>query len=86
MVGWFVGYSPAQGKKTTVLTKSRNDQCEWGLSWDMVPPLCRPDNIEEKNKEIQQRQQGRSSQDELVEAHRQHAPIQSSNSQDEDLE
>ena len=56
------------------------------MRWDMVPPLCRPDNIEEKNMEVRQRQQAGSSQDEPVDVFRQHEPILSPSSQDEEFE
>ena len=48
VVGWFVGYSLVQKKSSKTVTKSRGLQCEWGMRWAMVPPLCRPDNIEVK--------------------------------------
>ena len=66
VVGWFGVYSPLYKKEHSMVRKSQ-ELCEWGMRWDMVPPLCRPDNIEEKSTEVRQQQQttSSSSQDEL---------------------
>ena len=43
VVGVLVGYGVAPGRKRSHVTKSRKNQAEVGLKWDMVPPLCRPE-------------------------------------------
>ena len=60
VVGWFIGYATSVGRRTGCVTPSREQQAEWGMRWDLVPPLCRPDNIEAKNTQVRQQQAGSS--------------------------
>ena len=46
IVGFFVGYGPT--RKAHVTTSRQAFACK-GLQWDLLPPLCRPDNVLEKN-------------------------------------
>ena len=46
IVGFFVGYQPCPGK-TGALTTSRTGQVELGLDWNMIPGLCRQDDLAE---------------------------------------
>ena len=60
VVGFFVGYGPAESSATNHITFSRNNQAEVDLDWDMVPPFCRPDDIVTKNAELARRRQVRA--------------------------
>ena len=50
VVAMLVGYGPFQGKKNSDICQSRAGQAETSLDVNCLPPLCRPDNVEEKNK------------------------------------
>ena len=52
IVGFFVGYGVAQGKKTSDLCASRLDNAECTIDWQLMPPLCRPDDVDAKNEKI----------------------------------
>ena len=60
VVGFFVGYGPAESNAKNHITLSRNNQAEVDLDWDMVPPFCRPDDIVTKNAELARRRQVRA--------------------------
>ena len=49
IVGFFIGYCCAQGKHNAGTTTSRTGYAEHGLRWESIPPLCRKDNLHEKN-------------------------------------
>ena len=49
IVGFFIGYCCAQGKHNAGTTTSRTGYAEHGLRWESIPPLCRKDNVFEKN-------------------------------------
>ena len=55
MVGWLIGNIPIMSKGSGTVTPSRDQQCEHRMRWDMLPPLCRPDDIEAKNAEVRRR-------------------------------
>ena len=55
IVGFFVGYSVALGKKSTDLCQSRSKDAETTIDWSLIPPLCRPDDVHEKNKRVEER-------------------------------
>ena len=52
IVGFFVGYGPAQGKQHSELCTSRKNNAECTINWEMMPPLCRKDNVDDKNAQI----------------------------------
>ena len=52
VVGFFIGYAPASGAKKSTITSSRQGQAERNVDWMALPPLCRPDDAEKKNREI----------------------------------
>ena len=54
IVGLFVGYSVAQGNKSNDLCQSRSTDAETNIDWNMMPPLCRPDDVDEKNKWVEE--------------------------------
>ena len=60
VVGFFVGYGPALSYNKTHITFSRRDQAEVGLDWNMVPPICRPDDLDKKNAEVARKRQERA--------------------------
>ena len=61
VVGFFVGYGPVvSSNKKSHITKSRKKHAEVGLDWDMVPPICRPDDIKKKNAELERKRQERA--------------------------
>ena len=49
IVGFFVGYGVALGKNSTDLCQSRAGQAETTIDFTLLPPLCRPDDVESKN-------------------------------------
>ena len=49
IVGFFIGYSCAEGKHKAGTTTSRVGEAENKLRWRLIPPLCRKDNVHEKN-------------------------------------
>ena len=53
IVGFFVGYSVALGKRND-LCESRKKDAETNIDWNMMPPLCRPDDVDEKNKQVEE--------------------------------
>ena len=57
IVGFFVGYGVALGQKVSDLCESRKKDAETNIDWSMMPPLCRPDNVNEKNKEVEEKRQ-----------------------------
>ena len=57
IVGFSVGYSVALGKKNNGLCQSRQGDAEVTIDWDLMPPLCRPDNVNEKHAEIKENRQ-----------------------------
>ena len=52
IVGFFVGYGVAQGKKHTDLCASRAGDAECTINWELMPPLCRADDVDAKNEKI----------------------------------
>ena len=52
IVGFFVGYGVSLGKKSTDLCASRAMDAECTINWDLMPPLCRPDDVDDKNKRV----------------------------------
>ncbi len=52
VVGFFIGYAPASGAKKSTITSSRQGQAERNVDWMALPPLCRPDDAEKKNREL----------------------------------
>ena len=52
IVGFFVGYGVAQGKKNTDLCASRAGDAECTINWKLMPPLCRADDVDAKNEKI----------------------------------
>ena len=54
IVGFFVGYSVAQGNKSNDLCQSCSTDAENNIDWNMMPPLCRPDDVDEKNKRVEE--------------------------------
>ena len=61
IVGFFVGYSVALGRNNSDLCLSRRGDAEVTIAWGLIPPLCRPDNIYQKNMEIKKKRQKRES-------------------------
>ena len=59
IVGMFVGYSPALGNKHTDLCESRADDAETTIDWEMMPPLCRQDDVDSKNWQVEEERQKR---------------------------
>ena len=57
IVGFYVGYGVAMGKQTSDLCKSRKEDAETTINWDLMPPLCRPDDVEVKNTKIEEKRQ-----------------------------
>ena len=57
IVGFFVGYGVALGKVVGDLCPSRQDDAEVTIDWNLMPPLCRPDNIDTKNTELEEKRQ-----------------------------
>ena len=51
IVGFFVGYSAAT--KTSGLCESRMKDAETNIDWSMMPPLCRPDDVDKKNMQVE---------------------------------
>ena len=54
IVGFFVGYSVALGAKSSDLCLSRLKDAETSIDWNVMPPLCRPDDVAEKNKHVEE--------------------------------
>ena len=52
IVGFFVGYGVAQGSKNNDLCQSRVGDAECSINWMLMPPLCRPDDVDTKNEKI----------------------------------
>ncbi len=52
VVGFFIGYGPALGAKNSTITSSRQRQAERNVDWMALPPLCRQDDAEKKNREL----------------------------------
>ena len=52
IVGFFVGYGVSQGKKTGDLCESRAGDAECTIDWELMPPLCRQDDVDAKNEKI----------------------------------
>ena len=50
IVGFFVGYGVALGKDSSDLCQSRKQDAEMSIDFNMMPPLCRPDDVNNKNK------------------------------------
>ena len=63
IVGFFVGYGVALGKNSTDLCQSRAGQAETTIDFTLLPPLCRPDDVELKNTllEIKRKKKNRGS-------------------------
>ena len=55
IVGFFVGYSVAVCKRSSDLYESRKLTAETSINWNMMPPLCRPDDVDEKNKQVEEK-------------------------------
>ena len=53
VVGFFIFYGVLAKKLPTMTTTSRKTQAEHNVKWNIVPPLCRLDNLEEKNAALQ---------------------------------
>ena len=51
IVGLFVGYSVAT--KNSGLCESRMKDAETNIDWSMMPPLCRPDDVDKKNMQVE---------------------------------
>ena len=50
IVGVFVGYGVSVAKDKSGLCKSRKNNAECTVNWDLMPPLCRPfDGVDAKN-------------------------------------
>ena len=52
IVGFFVGYGVSQGKKKGGLCSSREGEAECTINWELMPPLCRADDVDAKNEKI----------------------------------
>ena len=52
IVGFFVGYGVAQGKTNSDACPSRAGEAECTINWMLMPPLCRPDDVDAKNEKI----------------------------------
>ena len=59
IVGFFVGYGVSQGKKKGGLCSSREGEAECTIDWKVMPPLCRPDDVDAKNEKIEESRQKR---------------------------
>ena len=49
VVGFFVGYAVSLAKDSKEFCQSRQGQAELSVDWEILPPLCRADNVEERN-------------------------------------
>jgi hypothetical protein len=52
VVGFFIAYGPHTKK---MMCGSRDSMAAHNLDWKSLPPLCRPDNLDDKNREIEQK-------------------------------
>eukprot|EP00974_Lingulodinium_polyedra_P114789 11114904-Lingulodinium_polyedra.AAC.1 len=57
IVGVLLGYSTGFGKGSSPICNSRIQQAAWEIDWNLVPPLCRADDIERKNEELRTKRQ-----------------------------
>ena len=52
IVGFFVGYGVALCKEKNGLCASRKGQAESTINWELMPPLCRLDDVDAKNEKV----------------------------------
>ena len=57
IVGLFVGYCVDLGKGHNDMCTSRRKDAELTIDWKLMPSLCRLDNVDDKNQDVEERRQ-----------------------------
>ena len=55
IVGFFVGYGSAVGKKHSQMCQSRNQDAEMSVGYAWMPPLCKQDDVGARNKKVEEK-------------------------------
>ena len=70
IVGFFIGYSCAEGKHKAGTTTSRVGEAENKMRWRFIPPLGRKDNLHEKNASLARMRAGHTADPSLIDTHK----------------